>query len=69
MNDQEKNPIGGWIPKEGYISAREIADRLKLKSVPHLQEELDKLGIEHKSICGKRLYQCSSLERLFWESQ
>ena len=67
MDKTKQNGKSGIIPAVGYITAQELADRLQLRDFRNLQDELKKQGIKHSIICGKYVYCCSTLEKLFWE--
>ncbi len=64
---KEQSSACGFIPDTGFITADELASRLKLQHVPNLKAELSDLGVQHVSINGKRIYRCSSLTKLFLE--
>lgn len=59
----------GYFPATGYITAQEIQHRLRLRDSRTLKDNLQKLGIKHATIGGRRLYRCESLEQLFWEAE
>ena len=68
-----ENPNGdertsGFIPKDGFITGQELAIRLGLRDHSNLQDTLAKMGVEHVSIAGKRLYRCADLAELDWEA-
>ena len=65
--EQGPENVDGYFPKDGALTAYEIARRLRLKSVRALQDELEKKGIAYQSLCGKRVYPCDQIMRLFWE--
>ena len=65
--DADKNQRStGIIPENGFITAEELAKCLRLKTVRTLQTQLEKEGIEFANVCGKRLYECRSLQKLFY---
>lgn len=59
----------GFIPDFGYITARELADRLELTDYRTVQNQLEMSGVSHATVGKKRLYQCSELKRLFFNDE
>lgn len=57
----------GYFPPTGYITVEEMRQRLQLRDGRTLQANLEKLGIKHATLGGRRLYRCESIEQLFWE--
>jgi hypothetical protein len=55
----------GFIPPDGFITAKELAGRLKLRNHRTLIYRLKEAGIPVGEICGQHLVQCSELEKLF----
>ena len=66
-NDEKNGKNPGYIPKDGFLTAEEIAYRLRLASVDNLKKSLDKHSIKFVDIAGKRIYDCSQFERLFFD--
>lgn len=62
---QDSTQPAGLIPESGLITAEELAKRLGLIHVGNLKTEMQRKGISHVSISGKRLYRCADIVGLF----
>ncbi len=64
MSAKNEN-VTGWLPSEGIISAEELCLRLRLKSLHYLKTSLQEKGITGVNICGKTIYDCRDIPRVF----
>ena len=65
-NARNNSKTSGYFPSSGYMTAEEIAFRLRIRSAKNLKERLRELEIPCAIICSKPLYRLEDLERLFF---
>lgn len=67
-NAKNNSKTSGYFPSSGYMTADEIAFRLRIRSAKNLKEKLREFQIPCATVCSKTLYRCEDLERLFFDA-
>ena len=66
-DSQKSNEFDGFIPTSGYMTATEIARRIKVRDERNLRNSLIELGVDHIVIAQRHLFHLESFEKLFWK--